>query len=54
MIAGPLVTPLQSLGKESAQIDCLYCHKTAATLVTPIKQDPENCGCVHAPTLQAN
>jgi hypothetical protein len=45
--APTLVTHLQNLGKDSAQIDCPYCHKTAATLLAPIKADPENCGYVH-------
>ena len=52
--APTLVTPLEKLGKDSAQIDCPYCHKTAATLLAPIKADPENCGCVQTATPQAN
>jgi hypothetical protein len=46
--APTLVTPLEKLGKDSAQIDCPYCDKTAATLLTPIKANPESCGYVHS------
>jgi len=46
----PLVSPLQNLGKDAAPIDCPYCNESAVTVVTMIKQDPENCGIIYCLT----